>query len=207
MKQVNADTSVLKNDWKNVDTRVLSPYVVVPEVFSHDECSAFIEAFDCLKRSEAETWDGEKFSVNPSCRSLEITRIPISPDIRWIYERMDKVFFWAADLWGLDVRRTIDDIKYLVYSAGSHFSKWHRDAGYEQTALRKISMSVELSDPSEYEGGEFYVFPDCDEHVAGSDRQAGHAVVFPSHHYHRVTKVTKGTRRALLNWISGPTLR
>ena len=203
----NSNTEVSISDWKTVDERTISPYVVVPNVFSKSECKSIIASLDKYERTPAVTWHGDQYSVNPQWRSLETANITRSENVRWIYERMDKVFFWAAELWDLDVRSTLEDLKYLVYNAGSHFSQWHRDSGYKHTALRKISMSIELCDNCEYEGGELHVFPDCREHVAGPERKPGHAVVFPSHHYHRVTEVTKGTRYALVNWICGPALR
>jgi PKHD-type hydroxylase len=119
---------------------------------------------------------------------------------------MDRAFFDAAAGWAFDVRRTLEDLKYMVYRAGSHFTQWHVDVGEDYSNLRKLSMSVELNDSADYDGGDLEVFPSVG-HAAGPTRRAGTAIVFPSHSYHRVTTVTRGTRHALVNWISGPPLR
>lgn len=99
----------------------------------------------------------------------------------------------------------IETLQYTEYKVG-YFYDWHRDTldkdyniFFEQ---RKISISIQLSDPLEYEGGdlEFY-------HPEGpkkAPRQKGTAILFPSYMYHRVTPVTKGRRLSLVSWINGP---
>ena len=69
---------------------------------------------------------------------------------------------------------------------------------------RKLSIVIQLSDPDEYEGGEF-VFNGrklIDEipHL----KEAGSVIMFPSYCQHSVLPVTKGTRYSLVNWLRGP---
>jgi len=120
---------------------------------------------------------------------------------------MDEAFLRFARVWGFDVERTLEDLKYLVYGPGSHFAQWHVDVGADYSNLRKLSMSVALSGSADYDGGELHIFPEDTRHVAGARRAPGTAIVFPSHSYHRVTPVTRGSRHVLVNWISGPPLR
>jgi PKHD-type hydroxylase len=115
---------------------------------------------------------------------------------------MDKIFFETAQEWGIEVHKTVEDLKFLIYRKGSHFSTWHADVGHDYSRLRRLSMSIELCDPHEYEGGEL-LFPNVEAHVGGAVRTAGTAVVFPSCRLHRVTPVTNGVRFAIVNWISG----
>lgn len=71
---------------------------------------------------------------------------------------------------------------------------------------RKLSMSLLLSDPSEYEGGNLEVFYDqLDPTVL--EQKRGRAWFFPSYMRHRVTKVTKGMRRSLVLWVGGPNFK
>jgi PKHD-type hydroxylase len=67
---------------------------------------------------------------------------------------------------------------------------------------RKLSMVLQLSDPSEYDGGdlEFYV----QSEPIKAEKKKGIVYVFPSWVLHRVTPVTRGTRRSLVMWIAGP---
>jgi PKHD-type hydroxylase len=64
-------------------------------------------------------------------------------------------------------------------------------------------MSLLLSDPSEFEGGELQVKTDSDEAITLEATQ-GRAWFFPSWALHRVTPVTKGVRRSLVIWVGGP---
>lgn len=62
-----------------------------------------------------------------------------------------------------------------------------------------ISVTIFLSNPEEYEGGELIV-----ETLSGSDEakpSAGDAIIYPSTTLHRVAPVTKGTRLAAVTWI------
>jgi PKHD-type hydroxylase len=68
---------------------------------------------------------------------------------------------------------------------------------------RKLSMSLLLSDPSEFEGGEFEVKTDSDIPI-NLEQKRGRAWFFPSWALHRVTPVTKGVRKSLVLWVGGP---
>jgi PKHD-type hydroxylase len=70
---------------------------------------------------------------------------------------------------------------------------------------RKLSLILQLSDATEYEGGELQL-KDSSDHTA-VERKKGHLIAFPSYLLHRVTPVTKGIRRSLVVWISGPAFR
>ena len=72
------------------------------------------------------------------------------------------------------------------------------------TQRRKISIVLQLSDPEEYEGGELEMFVSKD--IQKIPKKKGAAVLFPSYCMHRVTPVTKGERRSIVLWVSGPAL-
>ena len=74
--------------------------------------------------------------------------------------------------------------------------------------VRKISMTVNLADPKNYDGGnlKFDLGPHTEEDrfkVCDDIRPQGSAIVFPSFTYHCVTPVTKGTRYSLVLWCLG----
>ncbi len=80
---------------------------------------------------------------------------------------------------------------------------WHVDRGPGPT--RKLSVVVQLSDPSEYDGGELQLLTRDDPEVIL--RKRGLVVIFPSFILHRVTPVTRGSRQSLVTWVSGPNFR
>jgi PKHD-type hydroxylase len=73
--------------------------------------------------------------------------------------------------------------------------------------VRKLSMTINLSDPNDYEGGDLKIdTKSLDEesvHNISEIKPQGSLVVFPSYLYHQVTPVTKGTRYSLVVWCLG----
>jgi PKHD-type hydroxylase len=84
---------------------------------------------------------------------------------------------------------------------------WHYDTFWEnpQPFDRKLSIVVQLSDPSEYTGGEFQFFGV--EQVGQNFKQKGSVLVFPSFFHHRVLPVVSGRRLSLVSWVEGPKFR
>jgi PKHD-type hydroxylase len=82
---------------------------------------------------------------------------------------------------------------------------WHVDISPEKNGTqRKLSVGILLSDPSEFEGGEFQIKGMEDEKIL---TKQGSIVVFPSFIEHRVTPVTKGVRYSAVTWFRGPSFR
>ena len=93
-------------------------------------------------------------------------------------------------------------LQYTVYNPGDHYT-WHVDDMIHQApSVRKLSFSLQLSDPSEYEGGELQFYHANGSHLANKTK--GSITFFDSRVMHRVRKVRSGTRRALVGWIGGP---
>ena len=193
--------------WQEMRNRSYESHVVLPGLFTREECGQIISLCEAHPSVPGMTCNEQGYGVNLAVRKVGTAYMPRSAELSWICERMDREFFRLATHWGFDVRETIEDLKYLVYDAGCHFNTWHVDVGGDYSNLRKISMSVELTDSNEYEGGHLQIFSQEVGHVAGPIVSAGTAIVFPSHQVHRVTPVTRGVRRSIINWISGPPLR
>lgn len=73
--------------------------------------------------------------------------------------------------------------------------------------IRKLSVTISLSDPDDYKGGnlKFDLGPHRPDryHECEEIRPRGSIIVFPSHIYHQVTPVTEGTRYSLVCWSLG----
>ncbi|WP_282167393.1 Fe2+-dependent dioxygenase [Shewanella japonica] len=69
-----------------------------------------------------------------------------------------------------------------------------------QVVLRSdVSMTVFLSEPDEYDGGELIIATEFGEQSI--KLPAGYAVVYPSSSLHKVTAVTRGERVAAITWM------
>ena len=82
------------------------------------------------------------------------------------------------------------------------FYDWHMDQGLrDATALRKLSLTIQLSNASLYEGGGLEMR--LGREVDYMPREQGSGVLFPSFILHRVAPVTRGVRYSMVVWFTG----
>ena len=128
-----------------------------------------------------------------------------------------------------------ENLQYTKYSEGQYYN-WHNDAGISnyykpqyvgnsgnfdddpnnlQTTdflktscelVRKLSFTLQLSDPDEYEGGNVQLIDDSGKSYI-APRQRGTIILFDSRTQHRVIKVKKGVRKSIVGWVLGPRWR
>ena len=79
----------------------------------------------------------------------------------------------------------------------------HIDKLYKGT-IRKLSITIQLSSPQDYEGGDLILHNGEPEKM---QKELGKLIVFPSYTLHEVTPVTKGTRYSLVAWVAGKPFR
>ena len=125
-----------------------------------------------------------------------------------------------------------ENLQYTKYSEGQ-FYNWHNDAGINNyykpqyvansgnsnddsdnlqvtdflktscELVRKLSFTLQLSDPDEYEGGNVQLIDDSGKSYI-APRQRGTIILFDSRTQHRVIKVKKGVRKSIVGWVLGP---
>lgn len=136
-------------------------------------------------------------------------------NISWLHKNTETEFFWNRishavgevnrRFFNFDLRGCYEPMQLGVYSEKDQGTyNWHTDSGMRDASVpRKLSMAMLLSDPSEFEGGEFQVKTSNDDPIT-LEQKKGRAWFFPSYTLHRVAPVTKGVRRSLVLWIGGP---
>jgi PKHD-type hydroxylase len=137
-------------------------------------------------------------------RSSSIKWIPKNQNWQWLHDKLMSMAIEANNsLWHFDLISVDEHIQYTEYhdNAEGHYT-WHQDIGEGNASKRKVSITVQLSDPEEYEGGDLEMWQGG-KAVVKSERGAGVVFIFPSYMMHRVTKVTKGTRRSFVLWVGG----
>ena len=105
---------------------------------------------------------------------------------------------YGYDLHGLDS----NVIQYSRYGPGGFYT-WHTDVAGPQMPLRKLSFTLQLSDPSEYEGGELQ-FIDNNRNSFFAPKDLGTLITFKSDMLHRVRPVKSGVRKSIVGWMCGP---
>lgn len=174
----------------------------VPQAFGEAECDSLIALGERAGLIPATVWAGDGDQVDTAVRSARTSYHERGPETGWIYDRLDRLFAEAGEAFGLAVGPVTEPLQILRYDEGGHFQTWHSDAGYDAAgASRLVSVSVELSEPGDHEGGNLEIIPD----TIGRTRSLGRggARFFPSKALHRVTPVTSGVRHAMVIWTGG----
>jgi PKHD-type hydroxylase len=140
-------------------------------------------------------------------RRSEVCWLQDNTDNRAIYELVAEfVKQMNGQVFRLDLKAFGEPFQLATYRAANNgFYGWHVDIGAGRLANRKLSLIVPLTDPSEYEGGEFQAF--YDDEPTPIELPLGRILAFPSYMLHRVTPVTKGIRRSMAIWVEGPPFR
>ena len=170
----------------------------VPGAFSADECAAIAALGEAAPAANAPVWTDLGYAVDADARSASTALRIRDAETGWLFDRLDALFAEAAARLGLAVGPIAEPVQILRYEVGGHFQRWHTDGGLDRKDSRLISVSVELSEAGDYEGGLLEVAPD----LVGRRRELprGGAMFFRSQALHHVTPVTRGTRRALVAW-------
>ena len=136
-------------------------------------------------------------------RSSRIKWIPRNEQWNWLYTKLINMSTEANSLWSFDLVSADELIQYTEYLAedNGHYT-WHQDIGPGMASLRKVSLTVQLSEPTEYEGGDLEISQGGTS-IIKTERGAGVVMIFPSYMMHRVTPVTKGKRRSFVLWVGG----
>ena len=126
--------------------------------------------------------------------------------------KMTNMYTFGFDLENIEIPQ-YTRYDYVEGGADQHYN-WHIDSylgGMGTRHDRKLSASIQLTDPSEYEGGDLLVGDDArmveDPHMAEAMRQKVTVIFFPSFLRHCVTPVTRGSRSSLVVWGVGPDWR
>ena len=120
---------------------------------------------------------------------------PMYDDLNNFIQKTNRNHFGFGDI---QIREPAQITEYIK----GGFYDWHTDTRVDMDSeppVRKLSMTLLLNDPSEFEGGELQ--------IAGVKNtklmKQGHATIFASFLQHRITPVTRGVRRSLVMWFGG----
>lgn len=133
-----------------------------------------------------------------SIRSSKIKFVTPGPEIMWLFERLEMAITQMNNAYKYHLLGFYEGVQIASYKSGGKYN-WHIDIGPGQNSNRKLSMSVQLTDPDTYKGGNLE-FMNVD---SKSERAIGTLIVFPSFLQHRVTPVIKGTRHSMVAWVHG----
>ena len=139
----------------------------------------------------------------------------------WYYIMKANRENFMYDIEGIDT----NEIQYTEYQKGEYYD-WHIDDDITRCMvndnvltsadnhgeniailageyIRKLSFSIQLSDPEDYEGGELEFNVNNEERFFAPNKK-GTVIIFDSRIQHRVREVKSGVRKSLVGWVVGP---
>jgi PKHD-type hydroxylase len=186
------------------------------------------ENFD-MQLQDSRVGEGDYGTVDKDKRNAKNAWVPTSHWIAgfvWHYVQRANRENFQYDLSNIDG----ESMQYTVYGEGEFYG-WHNDQSlstyYKPVSegnrghgealfqdfvnknceqVRKLSFSLLLSDPDTYEGGNLQLLDEAGKPYI-APRQRGTMILFDSRTQHRVQKVTKGVRKSLVGWVTGPRFR
>ena len=177
-------------------------YYVIPKAISLKDCNDIIKLGDSKNLEPGEILDGNQ--NNRSSKVSWIKHKHLESQLTKLIKLANKKAEWNFSL------ADFEPFQYTVYNKND-FYNWHIDSlsePYDNGYIRKISFTLNLND--NYEGGAFDITspsPKEDESetytINLKSFNPGTLIVFPSFMWHRVNKVTKGTRKVLVGWTLG----
>ena len=175
-------------------------------IFSPKQCQMVIDKGLSLKKEAAGVGMGtSKSGVDTKKRITTISWIPFK-EMLPMYKDIEATMLKANNNhFGFEGMRLTEPAQFTHYLTGG-FYDWHMDndvQGKHQQPVRKISMTLLLSDPSTFEGGELEIMAKGKT----AKLKQGQAMFFASWLQHRVKPVTKGERYSLVMWFGGPSFK
>ena len=179
----------------NFELDQVNLYAFWNNAFSKEECQTIINIAKDKGLIKGKT---EKQS---EVRDSKISWLYPIDKIDWAFRRVTDITlnlnerFFKFDLFGMN-----EGFQFTNYEAPSGKYGKHVDRGMNMV-VRKLSISIQLTNPEEYEGGELYLYDD--DKGTLMDKTQGTLILFPSYVLHEVMPVTKGERNSLVTWVTG----
>lgn len=183
------------------ETDAVQNYAYMNSIFSKEECQKIIELGESLNPFIAKVTSGSVEDIET--RQSYVSWVFPNQDNRWIFERViGNVLSLNNQYFNFDLYGLAEGLQFTRYDAPTGKYDAHIDKMLNGMP-RKLSLTIQLSDPSDYEGGDLnlYIGPGMDPSTP--EKQQGKLVAFPSYVLHQVTPVTKGTRYSLVCWVTG----
>ena len=187
--------------WRSYIVETLQP------IFTPKQCQMVIDKGMSLKKEKAGVGMGKlkESSVDTKKRITTISWIPFK-EMPEMYKDIESTMLKAnGNHFGFDGMKLTEPAQFTHYHTGG-FYDWHMDndvLGKHEPPVRKISMTLLLSDPSTFEGGELEFM----NKGKSAKLKQGQAIFFASWLQHRVKPVTQGERKSLVMWFGGPSFK
>lgn len=179
-------------------------------VFTPEQCKKILD--DGLSITPTDAGMGVNGENKSDHRKSKIRFIhDNNPQFAWLFDTIWKLAIQANDTWfGLHISK-ISYIQLAEYDSSYEGEyKKHHDVFWmngDPEYHRKLTVIIQLSDTSEYDGGDLEMCSVSEHPNKNEIRTQGTAFLFPALFEHQATKVTRGKRYSLACWFDGPKWR
>jgi PKHD-type hydroxylase len=192
-------------------------YWIYPKAIPHRLCDDIIK-FGLSQPNEMGI-TGQKLPSEITNKDIKIIKKKRRSQVTWLNDPWLylEIKNWLKDAnknagWNYSIEG-FEKFQFTKYGLNEMYD-WHCDgfndsfsSGELKGLTRKISLTLTLSDPKEYEGGDLqFKLRNTEKDkitFIKETREKGTLVFFPSFVWHRVTPVISGTRYSLVLWSSG----
>ena len=180
--------------------------------FSKQQCEEILQMAESVPQQEAYVGVNGGELTDPENRRSGI-RFLNNGDWRFqsLFDELWKTAIQAnRDFFNIHVTK-LDFVQLAEYdSAYQGEYKEHHDVFWlnnDPMYHRKLSAIIQLTDPNEYEGGDFELVDTSNYPPAEDIRQQGTVIFFPSFFRHKANPVIRGVRHSIAAWFEGPKWR
>jgi PKHD-type hydroxylase len=194
--------------------QVIYPYCFWNDAFSNEEIEKICDLMSKseLERSKVTGVEENLQNVKGEYSNSRISHTSFhnfNDENSWIFKRLNYVIdeinckFYNFDLNGYAF------FQYSEYRGEElGYYDWHIDLHLGKPVLnsesRKLSITLLLNDPNEFQGGEFQIAHSLNSDIITVAVDRGSIIAFPSFINHRVGPVTAGVRKSIVIWVLGP---
>jgi PKHD-type hydroxylase len=184
---------------------MIGEWAYIKSYFTPEQCDSIIQEALILPEQKAKLGPSND-RVDNEWRRSSIRAITRNPSWIYLFNELDKVVESINNQWFQVDYKFLPAIQFATYDGENQsFYKRHQDVFLAPLPTqRKLSVTVQLSDPDSYQGGDLQ-FLDVGHYPKVENLRArGTVCVFPSIVFHEVTPVTQGVRHSLAGWYEGP---
>ena len=180
--------------------------------FTEDELNSIVRYCESQDLEIAKTIGFKDEEELKKIRISDIKFFNRTTETAWIFDKLNFIIQSANEMfYGFELNG-YDSFQYTTYDASKNGKyEWHIDmtlGNIDNSSIfetRKLSLSLLLNRPEiDYEGGNFEINTGNQNQPIQVENKFGRSILFPSFVCHRVAPVTKGIRKSLVVWVTGP---
>mgnify|MGYP001607654242 CR=1 FL=1 len=186
---------------ENIENSVYKQ-VFCEKLFTAEECDKIISVFKNGRQcTSQEVSRNESGYTTPDMTNSKIHPFENSSENKWITDRVSKVIKKVNLKYFKYNISYLSSLQIIEYKEGCDF-KWHSDIIPNAYRTARLSISLFLSEATDYEGGKLLFMP-SDSELSKITQSRGTLMIFSSTQAHSVEMVKKGTRYSMVGFVYG----